>query len=136
MKMALDILIPALPERLRQEDLQKAMRYTKKIVIEEGHSLPQMMHCWQIIIRHADIFYPYRSYFTPIMIQSITRLGLTSSCPLDQRQVAVGVADIIVEWGKKNIFDNECVLTFILNIILISFFRMVPSAEANTEKNV
>ncbi len=98
MKLSLDILIPALPERLRQDDLQKAMRYTKKIVIEEGHSLPQLIHCWNIIIRHADVFYPYRSYFIPLMIQSITRLGLTSSCPLDQRQVAVGIADVIVEW--------------------------------------
>lgn len=97
-RLALDILIPVLPDRLKPDELLKAMRYTKKIAVEEGHSLPQLIHLWHIIIRHSDIFYPFRSYFIQLMVQSIARLGLTGTCPLDQRQVAVGITDVIVEW--------------------------------------
>jgi transformation/transcription domain-associated protein len=97
-KLSLDILIPVLPDRLKPEELLKAMRFTKKVVVEEGHTLPQLLHIWNIIIRHADIFYPFRSLFIQLMSQSIGRLGLIGTCPLDQRQVAVGVADVIVEW--------------------------------------
>ncbi|CAM9366111.1 unnamed protein product, partial [Ectocarpus fasciculatus] len=110
-RLALDILIPVLPDRLKPDELLKAMRYTKKIAVEEGHSLPQLIHLWHIVIRHADIFYPFRSYFIQLMVQSIARLGLTGTCPLDQRQVSVGIADVILEWEwfrqQKIILTNE-----------------------------
>jgi hypothetical protein len=97
-RFAMDILAPVLTERTRTEDLVRLMRIAKKTVLDDGHSVPQLIHIWHIVIRHADTFYPFRGYFISLMIQSVARLGLTGSCPLDQRQVAVGIADVIIEW--------------------------------------
>ena len=96
--MALDTLVPALPRRLRQEDFVKAMKWTKKVVFEEGHSLPQLIHVWNLIVRHASLFYPFRSHFVPQMVSSISRLGLPPNCPVDHRQVAVGCAEVLIGW--------------------------------------
>ena len=96
--MALDTLVPALPERLRYEDFVKAMKWTKKIVFEEGHSLPQLIHVWNLIVRHASLFYPFRSHFIPQMVSSISRLGLPPNCPVEHRHVALGCAEVLVGW--------------------------------------
>jgi hypothetical protein len=96
--VALDTLVPALPKRLRQEDFVKAMKWTKKVVFEEGHSLPQLIHVWNLIVRHAALFYPFRSHFVPQMVSSISRLGLPPNCPVDHRQVAVGCAEVLIGW--------------------------------------
>ena len=96
--MALDTLMPALPRRLRQEDFVKAMKWTKKVVFEEGHSLPQLIHVWNIIVRHSSLFYPFRAHFVPQMVSSLSRLGLPPNCPVDHRQVAVGCAEVLIGW--------------------------------------
>ena len=111
--MALDILVPALPNRLRYEDFVKAMKWTKKVVFEEGHSLPQLIHVWNLIVRHASLFYPFRSHFIPQMVSSISRLGLPPNCPVEHRHVALGCAEVLVGWElirteriKKRLSDS------------------------------
>ena len=39
---ALSVLVPALPKRLHGADLTKAIQWTKKVIFEEMHSLPQV----------------------------------------------------------------------------------------------
>ena len=39
---ALSVLVPSLPFRLRENDFMKAIKWTKKVIFEEGHSLPQV----------------------------------------------------------------------------------------------
>lgn len=97
-QMSLDTLVPALPKRLRSDDFVKAMKWTKKVVFEEGHTLPQLIHVWNIIVRHSSIFYPFRSHFIPQMVSSISRLGLTASCPSEHRQVALGCVEALIGW--------------------------------------
>ena len=29
------------------------VRYTKKVLVEEGHSMPHLIHIWQLLVRHA-----------------------------------------------------------------------------------
>lgn len=112
-QLALDTLIPALPVRLsKTDDFVKAMKWTKKIVFEEGHSLPQLAHIWHLVIRHAVTFYPYRSHFVPQMVSSISRLGLHTNCALEHRQVALGCAEVLIGWEwvrtqKKDIVLND-----------------------------
>ena len=56
-KQALDILTPALPKRLPPQEHKYPIwiRYTKKIIVEEGHSLPHLIHIWHFLVRHADL---------------------------------------------------------------------------------
>lgn len=76
-KQALDILTPALPRRLKGKDENFPMwiKWTKKIIIEEGHSLPQLIHILQLIVRHPQLFYTNRGHFVPHMVNSLARIG-------------------------------------------------------------
>jgi transformation/transcription domain-associated protein len=66
-RQALDTLTPALVRRLAPGDLKYPIwvRYTKKVLVEEGHSMPHLYHIWQLIVRHADLFYTARSGWHP-----------------------------------------------------------------------
>lgn len=97
-RLAVDILIPSLHRRLTPSEYVKAMKWTKKILSDDGHTVQQMLHIWNIIIRHSDFFYPYRNLFLPHMVQSLSRLGLGNSCPPEHRQISVGVTDVILAW--------------------------------------
>jgi hypothetical protein len=97
-RLAVDILIPSLHKRLNPSEYVKAMKWTKKILSDDGHTVQQMLHIWNIIIRHSDFFYPYRNLFLPHMVQSLSRLGLGNSCPPEHRQISVGVTDVILAW--------------------------------------
>lgn len=54
----------------------KAIKWTKKIMYEEGHALPQLIHMWHMIVRHPALFYSCRSHFVGQMVNSLSRLGL------------------------------------------------------------
>lgn len=54
----------------------KAIKWTKKIMYEEGHALPQLIHMWHMIVRHPALFYSCRSHFVGQMVNSLNRLGL------------------------------------------------------------
>ena len=66
-KQALDILTPALPKRLPAGDHKYPtwIKWTKKIIVEEGHSLPQLVHIWQLVVRHPSLFFSSSAQFVP-----------------------------------------------------------------------
>ncbi len=47
----------------------------KKVLVEEGHSTPHLVHIWAAIVRHADMFASSRTAFVPQMVNSLQRLG-------------------------------------------------------------
>ncbi len=96
-KTALDILVPALPRRLPPAEFVKAIKWTRKIMYEEDE-FPQLVHMWQLIVRHPALFYSYRQQFVPQMAQVFNRVGRFPNCPLDNRTLAVGLAELIIEW--------------------------------------
>jgi transformation/transcription domain-associated protein len=105
-RIALDILIPVLPDRLGRDDFQKAIDFTNKVIFEEGNSAPQLAHVWHTIVAHASIFAPYRHNLARQMINSLNRLGLPPNCPSENRALAVSMAELVVHWnGPQN--QNE-----------------------------
>ncbi|KAG9129909.1 hypothetical protein Leryth_007000 [Lithospermum erythrorhizon] len=102
-KQALDILMPALPRRLPHGDSRMPIwiRYTKKILVEEGHSIPNLIHIFQLIVRHADLFYSCRAQFVPQMVNSLSRLGLPYNTTVENRRLAIELAGLVVNWEKK-----------------------------------
>ncbi|XP_042425801.1 transformation/transcription domain-associated protein-like [Zingiber officinale] len=105
-KQALDILMPALPRRLPPGESRVPIwiRYTKKILVEEGHSIPNMIHIFQLIVRHADLFYSCRAQFVPQMVNSLSRLGLPFNSP-ENRRLAIELAGLVVAWERQR--QNE-----------------------------
>ncbi|KAG8099235.1 hypothetical protein GUJ93_ZPchr0013g36432 [Zizania palustris] len=102
-KQALDILMPALPRRLPPGDSRMPIwiRYTKKVLVEEGHSIPNMIHIFQLIVRHADVFYSCRAHFVPQMVNSLSRLGLPYNTTAENRRLAIELAGLVVAWERQ-----------------------------------
>ncbi len=108
LKQALDILTPALPKRLPPAEHKYPIwiRYTKKIIVEEGHSLPHLIHIWHFLVRHADLFYSSRAQFVPQMVNSLNRIGMANSCPVENRKLAVDLADLVISWDHRRIEES------------------------------
>ncbi|XVE82488.1 hypothetical protein DITRI_Ditri16bG0008800 [Diplodiscus trichospermus] len=106
-KQALDILMPALPKRLPPGDSRMPIwiRYTKKILVEEGHSIPNLIHIFQLIVRHSDLFYSCRAQFVPQMVNSLSRLGLPYNTTAENRRLAIELAGLVVGWERRR--QNE-----------------------------
>ena len=102
-KQALDILMPALPRRLPPGDNRMPIwiRYTKKILVEEGHSMPNLIHIFQLIVRHSDLFYGCRAQFVPQMVNSLSRLGLPYTSTAENRRLAIELAGLVVGWERQ-----------------------------------
>ncbi|KAL1520613.1 hypothetical protein AB1Y20_022187 [Prymnesium parvum] len=101
-KQALDILMPALPRRLPagEHKYPTWIKWTKKIIVEEGHSLPQLIHIWQLVVRHPALFFSSSAQFVPqdSMVNSLNRIGLSPNCSTDNRKLAVELAQLIICW--------------------------------------
>ena len=163
-RLSLDLLLASLPNRLKPEDFAKAMKWSKKIMLDELYTynhggsgsssgnkrardtssspgadsvsssstvnyysntnnsttnILKQLQMWQIVLRHAELFYPYRSYFIAQMINTVTLFGGIMSPPAQQastrgapstattvssceeemrRHVALGIVDVIINW--------------------------------------
>lgn len=96
-KQALDILLPAIPNRL-EEGNSLLLKWTKKIIIEEGHTMNQLIHMLQLLVRHYRLYYPIRTHLIPLMISSIHRLGYNTGGTIENRKTAVDLCEVIMRW--------------------------------------
>lgn len=69
--------------------------WTRKILVEEGHSVGQLVHILQLVVRHANVYYPVRHHLTHHITQAMHRLGFTPTANLDQRRLAVDLAEVM-----------------------------------------
>jgi len=102
-RSAIDILVPSLPKRLPEEDFTKAIKWTKKIMFEEGHSIPQLTHMWETFVRHPSVFYNDRNLFVPHMVNSLNRLGLPPTSTIENRSLSLSVVDLIMSWEERRL---------------------------------
>ena len=96
--------MPSLHKKLPQGEHRYPawVKWTKKIIVEEGYHQPQLIHIWNLIIRHPDLFYSSRNQFVPLMVNSLNRIGLPASRPVDNRKLALDLADLIITWDRKH----------------------------------
>lgn len=134
-RRALDTLVPVLPARLLPEDFYKVVKWTKKILADDGYSMPQLCHIWHMIIRFSDVFYLYRSQLVPQMLNAITRIGLSANAAPEFRLVAVAVADLVISWeikrpDKMPVFMTGNAPTTMLTPPLPNVRKRLPSEES------
>lgn len=62
-RQAMAILTPAVPARM-EDGHQMLTHWTRKIIVEEGHTVPQLVHILHLIVQHfkvwkstADVWY-------------------------------------------------------------------------------
>jgi transformation/transcription domain-associated protein len=105
-RQALEVLTPAMP--LRMEDgNQMLTHWTKKIILEEGHSMQQLHHILQLIVRHYKVYFPVRHQLVQQMISSMNRLGFSPNGSIDYRKLAVELAEVIIKWELLRIKEEN-----------------------------
>ncbi|KAG8178737.1 hypothetical protein JTE90_027055 [Oedothorax gibbosus] len=96
-RQALEILTPAMP--MRMEDGNNMLtHWTKKIIVEEGHTLAQLVHMLQLLVRHYKVYYPVRHHLISHMVSSVQRLVFTPNATIEHKRLAVDLAEVIIRW--------------------------------------
>uniref|UniRef100_A0ABM0MIW8 Transformation/transcription domain-associated protein-like n=1 Tax=Saccoglossus kowalevskii TaxID=10224 RepID=A0ABM0MIW8_SACKO len=105
-KQALEILTPALPTRM-EEGNTMLTHWTKKIIVEEGHTVAQLVHMLQLLVRHYKVYYPVRQHLIQNMVNSMQRLGFTANATIEHRRLAVDLAEVIIKWEVQRIKEDH-----------------------------
>ena len=111
-RKALDILTPTLKLRIPEgnEKFPAWIKWTKKIIIEEGHALPQLIHILQLLVRHPDLFYPCKGHFIHQIVTSLSRVGFSNNCPIENKKLAIDLVELIINWEKKRLSIQQQLL--------------------------
>ncbi|GAA5889131.1 hypothetical protein JCM8208_007777 [Rhodotorula glutinis] len=105
---ALDILAPALPQRMpggapsAPGQIPGWAYFTRKTLIEEGSTMSLLVNIYQLIVRHPDLFFVARDQFFPHIVASLAKLTL-SSTTTDTRVLTLDVIEVILKWEKKRV---------------------------------
>ncbi|XP_028408078.1 transformation/transcription domain-associated protein-like isoform X2 [Dendronephthya gigantea] len=105
-RQALAILTPAVPTRM-DDGNQMLAHWTKKIIVEDGHTLLQLVHMLQLLVRHYKVYYPVRNHLIQHMITAMQKLGFTSSATIENRKLAVDLANVIIEWEIRRTKEEQ-----------------------------
>ena len=103
-RRALDVLTPALVVRIPHTDASKHpiwIHCAKKVLVDEGHNLAHLLHVWQLVVRHPDLFYPSRAQFVTQVINSLSRLGLPQNAPNENRRLTLDLVELVLRWEAK-----------------------------------
>lgn len=104
-RQALEILTPAMPGRM-EDGNGMLTHWTKKIIVEEGHSVAQLVHILQLVVKHFKVYYPVRHHLIQHMVNSLQRLGFTQSATIEHRKLAVDLAEVIIKWEIQRIKEE------------------------------
>lgn len=102
-KQGLDILVPVLPKRVPLQPNERVptwVRLTRKVVVEDTHSISQMVNVYQLLVRHADLFYDYREHFLPQIVNTLPKLGLLQNATAEHKLLTVELAELILKWER------------------------------------
>ncbi|XP_033762058.1 transformation/transcription domain-associated protein-like [Pecten maximus] len=105
-RQALEILTPAMPGRM-EDGNEMLTHWTKKIIVEEGQTVAQLVHILQLVVRHFKVYYPVRHHLIPHMVNSLHKLGFTSSASIEHRKLAVDLAEVVIKWEIQRIKDDQ-----------------------------
>lgn len=102
---ALDTLMPVLPRHLVHNPSEHKypiwIRYTKKVLLEDGHSIQNLVHIWQIVARHSHLFFASRAQFVPLMVNSLSKFALTPNAASENRRLGLDLVDLIIGWEER-----------------------------------
>lgn len=99
---ALDILLPALPKRYKDNPLEW-VRLTRRILVEEGQNLPFLFSVYSAVVRNPQPFFMHREMFIPQLAAAMPRLAVSGSANGETRALVVDLIEVIVRWEQQRI---------------------------------
>ena len=96
-RQALEILTPSMPGRMEDGNTMLT-HWTKKIILEEGHTGSQLVHILQLVVKHYKVYYPVRHHLVQHIVSSIQRLGFNATATIEQKKLAVDLCEIAIKW--------------------------------------
>ncbi|CAG8494359.1 1120_t:CDS:10, partial [Paraglomus occultum] len=116
-RQALDIITPVLPLRIDHNDSLRSSSarrkfptwaaLTKKVLMEDGYSVSQLVNVYQLLVRHPDLFYDSREHFMPQIVGTLTRLGLLANATPETKLLTIDLSDLILKWERKRISEHR-----------------------------
>lgn len=98
-RQAMDVLEPMLPNLPPDPVVPDWVEVVRQAIANDNHS--QTQHAWSVIIRHPDVYFPYRSVLVPWIVQSITRVSQQTTAQADNRKLAIDVCNMLIKWELK-----------------------------------
>jgi transformation/transcription domain-associated protein len=99
-RQALDVLVPVLDKRLDESVHGKRYQLLKRVLQDES-LLPQIVHVFQIVVSHADLFYDVRDEFYPHVASSLPKLCVAQSSSQETRVLTLELIQAIVRWEQR-----------------------------------
>lgn len=60
-----------------------------------------------LIVVSFQVYYPVRHHLVQHMISAMQRLGFTPSVTIEQRKLAVDLAEVVIKWELQRIKDQQ-----------------------------
>lgn len=143
-KQAVDIMVPVLIKATISDNGPPSWaKSVRRALIDEGHSIPQLLVIHQIIVRHPDFFYPCRDLFVPSMISSLHKLGTIQTATPETRTNALDVLELILTWERRAVKESQAagspksvwLLPFSMRETIISYLvRFITTTSPETDK--
>ena len=80
--------------------------WTKKIIVEDGHAVSQLVHILQLLVKHYKVYYPVRHSLIQHIVQSITRLGFAPTATTEHKRLAVDLCEIAIKWEVQRVKEE------------------------------
>ncbi|CAB4061236.1 TRRAP [Lepeophtheirus salmonis] len=104
-RQALEILTPSMPGRMEDGNTMLT-HWTKKIIVEDGHTGSQLVHILQLVVKHYKVYYPVRHHLIQHVVTSIQRLGFTATATIEQKRLAVDLCEIAIKWEMHRVKEE------------------------------
>ena len=124
-RLALKLLVPALPSRLTENELKQTIEQACQVLVEEGNSsLPILAHVISSILDHPQLFEDHHSRIVGYMMSSLARLGLATNSPHQHRQTALEMIKFILKRDDPDgedlsVVHAEAIATFLSRLRLV-----------------
>lgn len=108
-KQGLDIIAPVLPKRVPlsgNERVPTWVRLTRKVVVEDTHSISQMVNVYQLLVRQPVLFYDYREHFLPQIVNALPKLGLLQNATPENKLLTVELAELLLKWEQTRLKNH------------------------------
>lgn len=73
----------------------------KRVLVEDGHTTPQLVTICELIVSHGDLFYDSRDLFVGLMANSLTKLGFVPGATADMKKLTIDIVELIFRWERR-----------------------------------